>query len=89
MVSERLPVPSVAIATVRKTGRRYIVQTFNHATRKVLCHGEVLAVSGASCRYGPDKTFPSALVDVMAVDRTPELLEELRKQGEAYEEPHT
>lgn len=83
MISDKLPVPSVAIATVRKTGRKYIVQTFNHMTRKVLCHGEVLTVSGLSCSHGPDKTFPSALVDIMAVDRTPELLEDLRKQGEA------
>lgn len=80
-ISERLDVPAVAIATVRRTGKRYIVQTFNHFTRKVLCHGEVLGVSGLSCRHGPDKRFPSAEVDVMCVDRTPELLEELRMQG--------
>lgn len=82
-----LPVP-IQIA-VTNDGRKYIVKTVVQRVigrrlepHTVLCFGEVLSVSGYSTRHGPDKKFLVRSVTVLDAERTPDVLEELRVQGE-------
>jgi hypothetical protein len=76
----------VRIATVKATGKRYIVQrlylpTQSNEVAKVFCWGDVVAVQGTSLKHSEAHTFVRDAVDVVEVDRTRELCEELFDQA--------
>lgn len=77
--------PQIRIATVKATGRRYIVQQIDFSrTPTVHCWGEVTAVSsGRRQVQGHDDSlsFPREAVEVAAVKDTAELRNSLTRQG--------
>jgi hypothetical protein len=80
-------------ATVRATGRRYLVRYIDTHVRdqsgnivdaavKVVCWGEVHSFRGLSAKHGPDKIFLASAVEVKTVLRyRAGLLKELFDQG--------
>lgn len=79
-------VAKTRIATVKATGKRYVVQSLElpkdprHA-KKAHCWGEVVSYKGGSAKHGESKHFLLDAVDITEVERTPALLRALWDQG--------
>lgn len=75
--------PPCRVATVKKTGKRYRVWSIEVRGGKrtfVNTFGEVLTVSGASAKYGPNKKFRAEDVDITDEELSTGLLEGLMRQ---------
>lgn len=72
------------IATVKATGKRYVVNQLDFRESKAHCWGEVVEVKqkgrALQTRHDGQKTFLLDAVDISEVDRTPELLRSLFQQ---------
>lgn len=80
-----LPQPVRIARLLTGDHRRYIVKNIKvrpESGNLVEVRGEVLRVSGLSTMHGPDKKFNAGRVSITVDELTPELLEELRAQGE-------
>jgi len=68
----------IRLVLVKKTGKRYV---YNGEHRDVVvCKGEVERVQGFSLTHGPDKKFKRDAVNVLEVDLTEQLAQQLRSQ---------
>jgi hypothetical protein len=79
---------TVRVATVRATGKQYIVSRIAFSKNeakdpsKVFCFGEVVSYRGVNARHEKDQSFLLADVDLKNnVARTPALIEALFKQA--------
>lgn len=74
------------IATVKATGKKYVVRhiDFSGPTPIVRCWGEVISTTRKANRHDEHKSFHRDEVDVSTVEWTPELHNELLRQGAAY-----
>lgn len=91
----------IRIATVRATGKRYVVSQLDFRANKAHCWGEVTEVCqngrALQTRHDAQKTFVLDAVTIAEVDRTPELLrslfdqriEGLRAQGHVVDDRTT
>jgi hypothetical protein len=81
-------VKTVRLATVRATGRRYVVayMDFNADPAVAVCYGDVVRGRGLRWTHGETIRFPVADVDVAEVPRTDALFLELFEQSVAVRE---
>jgi hypothetical protein len=73
---------NVRVATVRATGRRYIVLLLSFAKRPgdvdtALCYGQVTAFRGVQTEHAPRLSIPLADVEISEVPKTHQLCQEL------------
>lgn len=72
---------AVRIATVKATGKRYVVQRIESwGDEKVFCWGECVSFRGLSAKFETGRAFLPGAVDVAEVDRTADLLASLVAQ---------
>jgi hypothetical protein len=69
----------IRLARVKANGRRFIIEAIEGS--KVRVKGGVNQVSGWSALHGPNMVFLVDRVDILEVDYSQELLEELLKES--------
>lgn len=52
------------IATVKETGKRYIINRINFNTDMVYCYGELVSFKGLKRKHAHEKSFPLEAVDI-------------------------
>ena len=74
----------VRVATVKATGKQYLVQSidFSKSEPIVHCWGEVVSCRGASSKHAGVVKFLKSAVDVVEVLRTASLIQDLFRQAE-------
>jgi hypothetical protein len=84
------PIRKVRIATVKQTGRKYLVQQIDFQAKPepiVRCWGEVESAKatsngGGSSRHGESKAFVKSAVEITEVEKTWDLIDELWQQSQ-------
>lgn len=86
------------IATVKATGKKYLVSYIDFRANKVVCHGEVTRHRGLQTWHDGTKAFLLDVVDIAPeAPKTPELVRQLweqciaskREEGFVIEVRHT
>jgi hypothetical protein len=73
----------IRIATVKSTGRRYIVQQLCFRTNRVHCAGEVVRVHNLQTTHSASHAFAMGDVVVSETTKTQDLVLELFEQARA------
>ncbi len=68
----------VRLVRVRANGRRFLF--LNEHRDIVECRGEVQCVNGFSAQHGPNRRFKRNRVEILEVDLTENLLQELLEE---------
>lgn len=68
------------IATVKATGKKYIVQFIDFRANKVVCWGEVELRTGLRTKHGPNKAFLLEAVEIKEEPKTEALVQALVDQ---------
>lgn len=71
---------NIRIATVKATGKKYIVSFVDFRANKVTCWGELASRTGLSTKHNGTKSFMLEYVDLAEVPKTDALLQALTQQ---------
>ena len=71
---------NIRVATVKATGKKYIVSFVDFRANKVTCWGEIVSRTGASTKHDGTKSFMLDAVEIAEVPKTDALLRELTQQ---------
>lgn len=82
-MTSRTPEPRdpIRIATVKATGRRYILKQIDFRDQVAHCRGEVIKAEGLSTTHGPDQCIPLADITFAPAAKTQELVNALFEQS--------
>ena len=73
---------TIRLATVKSTGKKYVVNFLDFRANKVFCHGEVSkALQNGATTHGAGVSFPMTDVVLAEVPKTWELVDELFMQN--------
>ncbi len=78
-----MPIKTVRVATVKATGKRYIVCFLDFQSGKVNCYGELIKSKGLATTHGPNKAFLLDAVEVKDVVKDLTLVQSLFEQSVA------